>query len=95
MTMIRIPTPLRPFTAGMNEVAVSGHSVRDALESLVLQYPEVKPHLFDEDGAVRSYVNIFVNDEDIRSLQGHDTPVSEEDRLMIIPSIAGGQKQSG
>ncbi len=90
MIKIRIPTPLRAYTEGMKEVEVEGDTVGRALESLAERYPSVKPHLFSDDGALRSYVNLFVNDEDIRNLQGHETPITENDRLMIIPSIAGG-----
>ncbi len=90
MTIIRIPTPLRAYTDGMKEVEVSGESVKAALDALIMQYPGVQAHLLDGDGNLRPYVNLFLNDEDVRSLQGHDTPIAENDRLMIIPSIAGG-----
>jgi adenylyltransferase/sulfurtransferase len=90
MTLIRIPTPLRSYTDGTKEVEVSGDTVASALESLAQRHPSVRPHLFDERGILRSYVNLFVNDEDIRQLQGYETPITEGDRIMIIPSIAGG-----
>jgi len=87
---IRIPTPMRSYTDGLKEIVIEGETVATALESLITQYPGVKPHLFDEQGAFRSYVNLFVNDEDIRNLEGQETPISPTDRIMIIPSIAGG-----
>lgn len=90
MITIRIPTPLRSYTDGLKEIEIQGKTVATALESLITQYPGVKPHLFDEQGAFRSYVNLFVNDEDIRNLAGQETPISPTDRIMIIPSIAGG-----
>ena len=90
MTVIRIPTPLRAYTGGMKEVEISGDSVGSAMEALTQQYPSVTPHLFDDQGAIRSYVNLFLNDEDIRNLLGLETPITKSDRLMIIPSIAGG-----
>lgn len=90
MTTIRIPTPLRAYTNGLKEIEIEGGTVGNALESLIVLYPSVKPHLFDDQGDLRSYVNLFVNDEDVRNLEGPATPISPEDRLMIIPSIAGG-----
>lgn len=90
MTIVRIPTPLRPFTGGMREIEVDGETVRTLIEAIALQYPSIKPHLFDESGDLRSYVNLFLNDEDIRHLDGYDTLVEQTDRLMIVPSIAGG-----
>jgi molybdopterin converting factor small subunit len=94
MTTIRIPTPLRAYTGGLKEVEVEGDTVGSVLEALAYLHPSVKPHLFDDLGTLRSYVNLFVNDEDIRNLQGHETPITESDRLMIIPSIAGGSKST-
>jgi molybdopterin converting factor small subunit len=90
VTTIRIPTPLRAYTNGLKEIEIEGGTVGNALESLIVLYPSVKPHLFDDQGDLRSYVNLFVNDEDVRNLEGPATPISPEDRLMIIPSIAGG-----
>jgi molybdopterin converting factor small subunit len=90
MTIVRIPTPLRPFTQGLREVEVDGETVGTLIEAVALQYPLIKPHLFDDIGDLRSYVNLFLNDEDIRHLDGYDTPVEQSDRLMIVPSIAGG-----
>jgi adenylyltransferase/sulfurtransferase len=90
MSTIRIPTPLRTYTAGEKVIEIKGNTVAEALTALGEQYPAVKPHLFDEAGELRSYVNLYLNDEDIRSLEGGDTPLDPEDQLMIIPSIAGG-----
>jgi molybdopterin converting factor small subunit len=90
MTVIRIPTPLRPFTQGLREIEIDGETVGTLIESVATQYPSIKPHLFDESGDLRSYVNLFLNDEDVRNLNGYDTPVGQDDRLMIVPSIAGG-----
>ena len=89
MTKIRIPTPLRPYTAGLNSVAVSGDTVGEALVDLTQQYPDLQQHLFDGE-ELRSFVNIYLNKEDVRHLDGEDTAVSKNDTLMIIPSIAGG-----
>lgn len=90
MTTIRIPTPLRPFTGGSKEVPVDGMTVGAALAELADRYPAIRPHLYNGDGALRSYVLLFHNDRDVRDLQGLGTPVASGDRLMIVPSIAGG-----
>ena len=92
MSVLRIPTPLRPYAEGASEIEVKAETVGAALENLTEQYPSLRKHLFTDEGELRSYVNLFVNDEDIRHLQGIDTPVQPEDRLMIIPSIAGGAR---
>jgi len=90
MSVLRIPTPLRPFAEGASEIEVHAENVGLALEELTQRYPSLRKHLFNETGDLRSYVNLFINNEDIRHLQGVDTPVSAGDQLMIIPSIAGG-----
>ncbi len=89
MTTIRIPTPLRPYTGGQSQVAVSGSTVGAALEDLTGRHPDLRRHLFEGDN-LRSFVNIYLNKEDVRQLDGKDTAVQEDDTLMIIPSIAGG-----
>jgi molybdopterin converting factor small subunit len=90
MTIIIVPTPLRAYTEGQKEVVVDGESVGAVILDLVNRYPGLKQHLFNDDGALRPYVNIFINQEDVRTLDGEETPVAEGDRLMIVPSIAGG-----
>ena len=89
MAQIRIPTPLRPYTGGNSAVAVSGTTVGTALNDLTDQYPDLRQHLF-EGAQLRSFVNIYLNQEDVRYLQGAETPLKEADTLLIIPSIAGG-----
>ena len=90
MPTLRIPTPLRVYTNGDNEVQIIGATVADAMTDLVSQYPAIKPHLFKDDGDLRSFVNIFKGEDNVNDLQGLRTQVAEHDRLMIIPSIAGG-----
>jgi molybdopterin converting factor small subunit len=90
MSNIRIPTPLRAYTGGEKEVPVSGDTVGEAMKELTRQFPSVRTHLFDNGEQLRPYVNVFLNDEDVRNLAGEDTPIRAGDRLMIIPSIAGG-----
>lgn len=90
MTTLRIPTPLRTYTGGKSEVTVSGANVTEALTDLTSQYPAIKPHLFNDGGDLRPFVNLFVGEKNIRDLQGVETPIKEGDKLMLIPSIAGG-----
>ena len=90
MTTLRIPTPLRTYTGGKSEVTVSGAKISDALTDLTNQFPAIKPHLFNESGDLRPFVNLFVGESNIKDLQGIDTPIKEGDKLMLIPSIAGG-----
>jgi molybdopterin converting factor small subunit len=90
MASIRIPTPLRPYTNGQSEVAINGGTIGAALADLTAQHPALKPHLYTEGGELRAFVNIFLNDEDVRHLQGAATAIKDSDRLMIVPSIAGG-----
>ncbi len=90
MALVRIPTSLRGFTRNEAEVRASGATVGEVLRDLERRCPGIGARLFDERGAVRRYVNIFHNDEDIRFLQELETPVADTDRLTIIPAIAGG-----
>jgi molybdopterin converting factor small subunit len=91
MTAVRLPTPLRPYAEGHKEVEVQGESVGSALQDLVRRFPGLQPHLYDAQGGLRLYVNVFRNDEDVRTLQGEGTPLRPSDRLLIVPSIAGGR----
>ncbi|MBX6363476.1 MAG: molybdopterin-synthase adenylyltransferase MoeB [Gemmatimonadetes bacterium] len=87
---IRIPTPLRACTAGHAEVSVEGGSVGEALAALVAEHPRIRRHLFGEDGRLRGFVNVYVNEEDVRAREGVNTPLADGDTLVIVPSIAGG-----
>jgi adenylyltransferase/sulfurtransferase len=89
---IHIPTPLRTYTNGQESIAVDAGTVATALADLVAQYPGLKGNLYGADGKLRSFVNIYLNDEDIRYLQSkEDTVTRPSDELTIIPSIAGGR----
>lgn len=88
--LVRIPTPLRPMANGQKEVQLKGGSVREILENLVHDYPGIRERLMDEKGEVRRFINIYVNEEDIRFLGGTETPLKDGDELSIIPAIAGG-----
>ena len=87
---ILIPTPLRPFAGKQEYVEVEGKTVGDALQRLVGQYADLRRHLYNEDGRLRSFVNIYVNDEDIRHLDREQTALSAGDTISIVPSVAGG-----
>lgn len=87
---IHIPAPLRAYTDESRTVTVEGDNAGAALQGLVTRYPRLKDHLYDENGRLRSYVNVYVNDEDIRYLNQTDTPLEAGDELSIVPSIAGG-----
>lgn len=91
MPTLRIPTPLRTYADGQTEVTVQGVTVGEAMNDLTSQYPALRPHLFNGNGQMRPFVNLFLNDENVRDLQGEDTPLKEADRLILIPSIAGGR----
>lgn len=90
MTTLRIPTPLRAYTGGKSEVTVSGGKISEALADLTTQFPAIKPHLFNEAGELRPFVNLFVGENNIKDLQGVETPIKDGDKIMLIPSIAGG-----
>jgi molybdopterin converting factor small subunit len=88
---IHIPTPLRAYTGGQQTVNVPGATVGEALTQLVGAYPDLRNNLYTADGKLRSFVNIYLNDDDIRYLPAKEaTATSEDDELTIIPSIAGG-----
>ncbi len=88
---IHVPTPLRAYTGGLETIAVSASSVTTALDALTTQYPALRQHLFTPEGKTRSFVNIYLNDDDVRYLpEKEETTVQEADELTIIPSIAGG-----
>ena len=88
---VRIPGPLRRLTNGSAEVAVEGSTVQEALQNLDSSYPGFRDRLYDDQGKLRQFINIYVNDSDIRFGQGLDTPVSERDELSIVPAVAGGR----
>ncbi|WP_457600053.1 ubiquitin-like small modifier protein 1 [Hydrogenivirga sp.] len=88
---VRVPTPLRRLTDGQGEVEVEAKSVREAIEKLEEQYPGFRERLLDENGELRRFVNLYLNDEDIRFLKGADTELKDGDVLSIVPAIAGGR----
>lgn len=93
--VVRIPTPLQEFSKDRETIGVEGNNVKDALVALDTECPGIKSRLYDEEGKLRRFVNIYVNQEDIRFLQGEETLLKDNDEISIIPAIAGGVDHSG
>ncbi|MBI4167248.1 MAG: MoaD/ThiS family protein [Acidobacteria bacterium] len=87
---VLIPTPLRQYTGKKESVVVEAKNVAEALQQLTSEYPDLRRHLFTDDGKLRNFVNVYLGDEDIRFLQKDQTPLNDKDVLSIVPSIAGG-----
>jgi MoaD family protein len=94
MSKIHIPTPLRQYVGKQASVEVPGSTVGEAMNALVSQHPELRKHLYTDDGKLRAFVNLYVNDEDIRYLQKEATALKDGDNISIVPSIAGGAGES-
>jgi MoaD family protein len=92
MSKVKIPPVLRSSTGGAKEVEAGGQNVGDVLRSLASEHPDTKRQLFGEDGTLNRYVNVYLNDEDVRVLDGLETPVGESDTLVILPAMAGGAR---
>jgi molybdopterin synthase sulfur carrier subunit len=90
MSTVKIPPVLRSSTGGEKEVAADGADVGEVLRALARQHPDTERQLFAEDGQLNRYVNVYLNDEDVRVLQGLETPVGADDTLVILPAMAGG-----
>src|SRR5580698_6038220 len=90
MAKILIPTPLRQFTGKQDSVTVPGATVGEVLNGLTAQYPDLRRQIFNDEGKLRSFVNVYLNDEDIRYLSKTDTPATDGDTISLVPSIAGG-----
>ena len=90
MPVLRIPNSMRSYVNGQSEVPVQGRNVAEAMESLLAQFPALRPHLTNTRGELRPFVNLFLGENNIRELQGLDTPLRDFDQLVMIPAIAGG-----
>jgi molybdopterin synthase sulfur carrier subunit len=88
---VRIPPVLRPAVGGEKELPASGSSVGEILQSVAEQHPDTRGQLFAQDGQLNRYVNVYLNDEDVRVLQGLETTVGDDDTLVILPAMAGGR----
>ena len=91
MSTIKIPPVLRASTAGEKEVSANGGSVGEVLRALAAEHPATREQLFAEDGSLNRYVNVYLNDEDVRVLDGLETAVAPQDTLVILPAMAGGR----
>jgi molybdopterin synthase sulfur carrier subunit len=92
MATVKIPPVLRPSTSGEKEVAADGSNVGEVLRALASQHPQTESQLFSADGQLNRYVNVYLNDEDVRVLGGLETDVTEGDTLVILPAMAGGAR---
>lgn len=90
MPILRVPTLLKYYLNGQTEVSVSGQTVAETLTSLTQQYPAIQTHLFDSSGKIRRHINLFLNADNIRDLNGLETPVSDNDVIKVLPSVTGG-----
>ena len=88
--VIEIPSALKQYVNDQDEVEVSGSSVEEVFEALVSEYAEVKANLFDENGKIRNFINVYLNDDDIRYANGLKSKVQDGDTIQIVPSVAGG-----
>ncbi len=87
---VRIPTPLQKLTAGVGEVAGSGATIKEVFGDLETKFPGIRERLYDEEGNLRRFINVYVNEEDIRFLEGEGTGLKDGDDISVIPAIAGG-----
>ncbi len=92
MSKIKIPPVLRDATGGKSEVEVAGENIEGVLRALAEKHPETKSQIFSTDGELNRYVNIYLNDEDVRMLSGVETEVGDEDTVVILPAMAGGSQ---
>ena len=91
MATVLVPTPLRRLTGGQAKVIIEGNDISSLLQAVDQKFPGIAEKVLDGDGNVKRFINVFVNDSEIRTLQGLQTPVSESDRVSIVPAMAGGQ----
>ncbi len=94
MATVFLPTPLRRYAEGQSKVQVEGATLGDVLNNLDTSYPGLKDRLFDESGEIKRFIQVFVNEDDARTLQGKATPVGPRDEVSIVPAMAGGRQVS-
>jgi molybdopterin converting factor small subunit len=95
MANLQIPTALRAFTDGSSEAELAGDTVGALIEAFAERYPDIRTHLFDENGALRSFVNVYVGETNIKGTGGLDTPLAADATVMLVPAIAGGAGGAG
>ena len=91
MATVLVPTPLRRLTGGQAKVEVDGYDVGTLIQAIDAEYPGVADKLLDDDGNIKRFINVFVNDDEVRNLQGLHTPVRDSDKVSIVPAMAGGR----
>ncbi len=91
MATVRIPSPLRKYTDGQAKVTVPGATIAEVMQNLTQTFPGVQARVLDESGEIKRFINVFVNENEIRTLQGADSPVAEADEVSIVPAMAGGK----
>ncbi|MDE3007687.1 MAG: MoaD/ThiS family protein [Acidobacteriota bacterium] len=90
--VVRIPTVLRPAMGGQNQITVEGATIGQVLENLTTAYPAVKGQLLNDDGTLHRFLNVYVNDDDVRYLGGVEAPVANDDEITLLPAVAGGAR---
>lgn len=95
MATVYVPTPLRRLTGGQSKVDAAGENIGALLHAVESQYPGIAEKVLDEDGNIKRFINVFVNDDEVGSLQGLETPVGESDKVSIVPAMAGGNQNGG
>ncbi len=90
MPTLKLPQPLRSYTQGESLLHLGGGTVRELLDDLTNRYPDLKPHLYTKKGELAAFVHLFLHEEDIRTREGLNTPLEEDDQLVLVPSISGG-----
>ncbi len=89
---ILIPTPLRPFVNQQEVINTQANTISEAMQDLATNFPKIQQHLYDKDGNLRKFINIYVNDSDIRDLDGINSALSDNDEISLVPAIAGGME---
>lgn len=91
MAIVRIPSPLRKYTGGQAKVTIPGATVAEVMTNLAAAHPGIAPRIQNDDGSIKRFINVFVNEDEIRALNGDATTVSDMDEISIIPAMAGGK----
>jgi sulfur-carrier protein len=90
MPVLQIPGLMKSYVENQTEIPLQGQTIADVLNTLVTRYPTIKTHIMDDKGNIRRHINLFINEDNIKSLNGLETPVQENDKIILLPSISGG-----